>query len=255
MADSFENTLKLGLDSLKESFRKDLNDALGKELGATKDALGKELGATKDALGKELGAAKDALGKELGAAKDALGKELGSLRTELSDLDQRVDSRFSRLDKEVGSVYEATLRKGIAKLFGDNFAKEYTINNLQQVAKLLSKAIGWSLGTEPSDIVATSKLLASNLLDCECGPNLLKALHASCQAADSTEGSAEFKAFCKQAAGWFPSGGKLDLAAFGRSLADIPTEHDQLKKKLGLIHSLLKTPSRAGVWMVVVLAH
>jgi hypothetical protein len=206
----------------------------------------------RDQLSQVMGLGMDQLSSQvMGLGMDQLSSQVMGLGKGLDNVGSKLSSSLGQLEDEMGSVRRLLLRNTIEKRFGRAFARQFTTNSLQDVATLLSTAIGWPLGTEPSDVVAASKRLAGSLVDCACGENLLKTVYASCQAASSTDASTSLKAFCVKASGWFPGSGELDVEAVGRSLHDIPAAHEQLKHKLGLLHHLLNLPSRTGAWVLV----
>jgi hypothetical protein len=64
-----------------------------------------------------------------------LEKLLDGLSAKLENRFDHVESKLDRVDRELESVWELLLRKEIQKQYGEAFAKDVTINSLQNVLK------------------------------------------------------------------------------------------------------------------------
>ena len=91
-------------------------------------------------------------------------------------LKQKIQSMDNKINVLTGTVHERSIRIEVSKLFGEDFAKPFTINGLQSLAHHLSKATGVRKKRDPSDIVTLSRKLAQSLLDNSVPENVLKHL-------------------------------------------------------------------------------
>ena len=165
---------------------------------------------------------------------DAQMKQLQGLLQPLQTLYGKVEA----MDKDIGNIWESTLRKGIIAQYGKSFAKEYSIDSLQHVAKLVCKSGGWSEGSDPLGVCEVASKLAKRLLEAEEAAKLLRALWDQLCAAAPAGGT--FRTFCKTVTcgegSWFMDG-ELQVRALGRSLA---LAEGKLKGKLEKLHKLLE---------------
>ena len=76
-----------------------------------------------------------------------------------------VKKRLSRLEDTSGNINEKLLRSQIAKMFGEDFSKQYTIKSLQGLVQLLSEANGLYIKREPSEIYFEARKIARKLAE------------------------------------------------------------------------------------------
>ena len=119
-----------------------------------------ELNDLKTNFTTELNTVKESFGTELNTVKESFGTELNSVK------------------ESFGLMNERLLRPEIAKMFGVDFAKQYTINGLQSLVQLIYSGIEFPKhNADPSDIVAGANALARFLDDKRVGWDMLSTFH------------------------------------------------------------------------------
>ena len=97
-----------------------------------------------------------------------------NVTTELNDVKGSLNDMKGSLDV----MNERLLRPEIAKMFGMDFAKQYTINGLQSLVQLIYSGIEFPKhNADPSDIVAGANALARFLDDKRVGWDMLSTFH------------------------------------------------------------------------------
>jgi hypothetical protein len=193
--------------------------------------------------------------------------KVGTLTTDIGD----VKTRISRLEDSSGNINEKLLRSEIAKMYGENFSKQYTVNSLQGLVQLLSEANGLDVSREPSEIYFEARKIARMLAETKVANQMLSEFYEiiisnfsdslqSPRSQTGSEGTVQeetiLKLFCAGVISNFQGSAAVDdqdrrvLQAFKKSLIllELPTKEkrqknlvDPLKKKLNELCRLLTT--------------
>ena len=113
-----------------------------------------------------------------GSVNDVKGSlAIGTLSSDLTfikNFTAELNDSLNDMKGSLGVMNERLLRPEIAKMFGVDFAKQYTINGLQSLVQLIYSGIEFPKHyAEPSDIVAGANALARFLDDKRVGWDML----------------------------------------------------------------------------------
>ena len=138
-----------------------------------------EMSTAIDVIAKDLENVKNVT-KKMSTAIDVIATDLENVEKMSTAIDviatdlENVKETLSHVAREQGRTNERLLRVEIAKMFGEDFARQYTVNGLQSLVQLVYSASGFQKQkAEPSEIARVAAKLARNLVNDRVGWRML----------------------------------------------------------------------------------